>query len=132
MQDFKPETNDHYYTIKETIVDIHNSIEDSILKYRFNRDSMYNNKIQGRIFWDRIIEETTVSQFETNKESVTFEFYLVRILDSKEEQLFLINSNGVENIKNKKLESSFCLLQTVILRKKFSQMKMKFIRKTVS
>lgn len=102
-------TNHNYYLIKELKKTSHNPIEVLMIEHVFRGDTTYINKIQARLFWNsKILEIERILQSTITKQQqlIMLEFYLIKVSECIEEPFFLFNSNGVENIENKKLESS--------------------------
>lgn len=101
----KIESDGHYYIVKEIVqsIDGLNTIHQQ--EHKFSEGEMYHNKIEARLFYDNKHEEILMSNKSENT-NTKLELYLIRNSDLIQEQkILLIDSNGVENIENKKLES---------------------------
>ena len=102
------ETDGHYYIVKEIIVSLDGLTTIDEKEYEFYNNTMYNNKIEARLFFDSKTTEIAemLSSDKPENTQTKLEVYLVRNSNLVEHQKhLLIDSNGVENIENRGLES---------------------------
>lgn len=99
------ETDCHYYVVNEIVHSIDGLTTIKEQEHIFSNGDMYKNKIDARLFYDNQLDEILkLNKLEISKSKL--ELYLIRNSNLvKEQKILLIDSNGLENIENKKLES---------------------------